>query len=40
MWIGQSLFVLGVLVMVWKASQPPDDNDKGDGIPQPVYVRK
>jgi hypothetical protein len=40
MWIGQSLFVLGVVALIWKASQPPDDNDKGGGKLQPAYVRK
>ncbi len=40
MWVGQSIFVFGVLILVWKASQPPDDNDRGGGMLQPVYVRK
>jgi len=38
MWLGQTFFVLGVFILIWRASQPPDDNDKGGGMLQPVYV--
>ena len=40
MWIVQSIFVIGVIAMVWRASQPPDDDDRGGGKLQPVYVSK
>jgi hypothetical protein len=36
----QTLLVLWVILILWKISQPPDDNDKGGGMLQPIYVRK
>jgi len=39
MWIGQTLFVLGVLALVWRASQPPDDDDQSGGKLQPIYIK-
>jgi len=38
--IPQLLLVLWVILILWKLSQPPDDNDKGGGKLQPVYVKK
>jgi hypothetical protein len=36
----QILLVLWVVLILWKLSQPPDDDDQSGGKLQPVYVKK
>ena len=36
----QTLLVLWVVLILWKISQPPDDDGRGGGKLQPVYVSK
>jgi len=38
--ISQTFLVLWVFLILWKLSQPPDDDDKGGGKLQPIYVEK